>query len=108
MQTVNKSKPRLYSASGKTPTFMTSTTASILVRMKPSKLMILNSTLLLAALCMSRATATSTRSRLTLTSRIRMKPAKSLINVAAIVKSKRSNLSSTRIMSMAILIRSSS
>lgn len=86
MQIVNRSKPRLYSASGRTPTFMTSTTASILVRMKPSKPMILNSILLLAALCMSRVTATSMRSRLTLTSRIRMKPAKSLINAVAIAR----------------------
>lgn len=108
MQIVNRSKPRLSSASGKTLTFMTSTTVSILVRMKPSKLMILNSTLLLAALCMSRDTATSMPSRSTPILKIRMKPAKSLINAAAIVRSKRLNRSSTRITSMAILIRSSS
>lgn len=108
MQTVNRSKPRLFSASGRTLTFMMSTTVSILVRMKPSRPMILNSTLLLVALCMSRAIAILMPSRSTLTSRIKMKPAKSLINAAAIVKSKRSNLSSTQIMSMAILIRSSS
>lgn len=108
MQTVNRSKPRLSSASGRTPTFMTSTTASILVRMKPSKPMILNSILPLAVLCMNRATATSTRSRSTPILKIRMKRAKNLINAAAIVRSKRSNLSSTRITSMAILIKSSS
>nr|DAQ27391.1 MAG TPA: hypothetical protein [Caudoviricetes sp.] len=108
MQTVNRSKPRLYSVSGKTPTFMMSMTVSIPVRMKPSKRMILNSTLLLAALCMNRATAISTRSRSTPILKIRMKPAKSSISAAAIVRSKRSNRLSTRITSMAILIKSSS
>ena len=108
MQTVNRSKLRLSSASGKTPTFMTSTIVSILVRMKPSKPMILNSTLLLAALCMSRVTAILMPLRSTPILKIKMKPAKSLINAAAIVKSKHLNRSSTRITSMAISIRSSS